>query len=387
MTKARRAHGEGSIYKRESDGRWVAQIPYVDQSGRTRRKWIYGSTEREVLRKKKAVERGIAEGRPVPSERQTVESYLAWYVANVLPKSGIKPSTAEQYEWTLNHYVVPALGGVKLANLGPSHIERMQADMITRGLSASTVRSARAVLSRALGYAEQTERVSRNMVKLVPAPPKRASRTDDALTTDEAKSLLKAIEGYRLEALVVVALGMGLRRGEALGLKWENIDFDGRLLSVEGTLKRRKGGGYFVDSPKTPGSRRRVPLPNLCAQALERRRNDQTAERLVAGALWNEQGFVFTTPTGTPLDGDNVYKQFQVMCLEAGIPKRRFHALRHSTAMVLYEQRVPLEQISEILGHSSLAITKDIYLNLRPEMLRPGADAMDRALLNDGAGA
>jgi integrase len=158
-----------------------------------------------------------------------------------------------------------------------------------------------------------------------------------------------------------------------------DIDLDEGLLSVTGTLKRMPAG-LVVETPKTPRSAATIPLPRSCMAALVKQRELQEAERQVAGSRWHETGFVFTTPIGTPVDPDNLTKFHYWVCEQAGIGRRRFHALRHTTATLLHQQGVPLEVISATLRHASLAITQDIYVSFRPRVERRGADAMDRLL-------
>jgi integrase len=367
------------VYQRK-DGRWVGELDLGASGGQRRRKTFYGRTQGEVIAKVRTAQSTVAKGLPLPAERQTIEGYLAWYTETVLPTPRMKESTAVQYRQIIDAYINPHIGKVRLARLAPSHVHELQTALAKQGLGPSTIRYARAVLSGALRHAERHDLVGRNVVRLVDAPPKTAPLTDDTLTQAEAVKLLKGIEGHRLEALVTVALSIGLRRGEALALRWSDVDVQRKVLTVPGTLKRRPGGGLYVDRPKTAASAATVPLPDRCLKALARHRKVQAEERLAAGPLWHDEGFIFTTPIGTPIDGSNALKIFYGMCDLAGVPRRRFHALRHSAATLMWEQGVPLDVISATLRHSGLSITKDTYIAFRPEVMRTGADAMDRAL-------
>jgi len=375
----RRGHGEGSVYKRK-DGRWAAAVDVDSSSGTRQRKTVYGRTQSEVIEKLRTARTSLASGLPLPGERQTVRGYLAWYSETVLPTPRMKDSTALQYRQVIDHYITPYIGNVRLAKLSAAHVHALQSALSDRGLKPNTIRYARAVLSGALRHAERLDLVARNVVRLVDGPRKTEADTHDTLTLEEAHRLLRGIRGHRLEALVAVALAVGLRRGEALALSWSDIDLDGRTLRVPGTLKRRQGGGLFVDRPKTGRSAATIPLPQTSVIALTQHRRRQSEERLAAGPLWHDDGYVFTTPIGTPIDGSNALKQFYGMCDDAGVRRRRFHSLRHSAATLMWEQGVPLDVISATLRHSGLSITKDIYVAFRPDVMRSGADAMDRAL-------
>lgn len=219
------------------------------------------------------------------------------------------------------------------------------------------------------------------------------------LDAEQAKKLLLHIEGDRLEGLVTVALAVGLRQGEALGLTWDAIDLDTGSLAVRQSLQRIDGEYQYLP-PKTTKSRRTIPLPAVVIQALRRHRTHQLEERLRLGKKWDDHGLVFTGETGQPLYGPNVTRRFQrilsLICDECGrneaghadlqdhafrsLPRMRFHDLRHSCASLLLAQGVPLSTIQEVLGHSSFAFTRDVYAHLSEELKRDAASAMDVAL-------
>jgi integrase len=154
-----------------------------------------------------------------------------------------------------------------------------------------------------------------------------------------------------------------------------------RTIRVTGTLKRRTGHGLVRDTPKTEHANRVVPLPAFSVTSLRSHRQTQRKERLRAGSMWQDTGYVFTSPIGTPLDPANVNKDFRALCETAKITPRRFHALRHSAATLMLANGASLEVISKTLGHAGLSITADIYARVAPKLQKQVADAMDRALL------
>jgi integrase len=375
---SRRGHGEGSIHKR-NDGRWCGVVDLGWENGKRKRKYVYGETRRAVAEKMVAAQRAKDQGLPLPDERRTTGQYLEWWIAEVVPGT-VKARTAEGYAGIVNRYLVPQLGTVRLTRLGPEHVQEMMRALEERGLSPRTRQYARAVLRRALGHAERWGIVVRNAAALVDSPKLPPPRTDDALDIADAKALLTAAHGDRLEALVTLALSVGLRKGEALGLKWDAVDLDAGFLRVAASLDRVRGKGLVLSEPKTARSRRAIPLPEACAEALRGHRFRQIGERLRAGDSWQDDGFVFTTPLGAPLDPRNVTRWFHALAQRAGLGKWRFHALRHSAATLMLAQGVPLEVISRTLGHAGYAITADVYAHVGVELLRGGAEAMDRAL-------
>ncbi|MGH9214908.1 MAG: tyrosine-type recombinase/integrase [Acidimicrobiales bacterium] len=367
---SRRGRGEGSVYQR-ADGRWVASVEAgLDRDGRRRRPRAVRRTKREALAALDELRRQADQG-VTPERTQSVGEFLEWWLATVVPDT-VKPSTVDGYERIVKLYIAPHVGRVKLAKLTPQHVKSMLRAMETDGLSPRTRQFARAVLRRALRWAEQNGLVLRNVAALVDGPRKTGTKLDDTLDAAGAAAVIDAAAGDRLEALAVVVLRLGLRKGEALALRWDDIDLDAGTLIVRGTLKRRRRGGLYVDTTKTDAGMRELPLVAGTAEALREHRRRQ-AERLALGPLWVDSGHVFTSATGTPLDPRNANRWWSAICERAGVGHRRFHAARHTAATLLLDQGVPLEVVSAVLGHAGLAITADVYAKV-------GMDAKRRAL-------
>lgn len=367
----RRGTGEGSVYQR-ADGRWVASVEAgMDRDGRRRRPRAVRRTKREALAALDDLRRQADQG-VTPERTQSVGEFLEWWLAAVVPDT-VRPSTVDAYADVVRLYIAPHVGRVKLAKLSPQHVKSMLRAMETDGLSPRTRQYARAVLRRALRWAEQHGLVVRNVAALVDGPRKTGTKLDDTLDAAGAAAVIAAAAGDRLEALAVVVLRLGLRKGESLALRWDDIDLDAGTLAVRGTLKRRRGGGLYVDTTKTDAGMRQLPLVAGTAEALREHRRRQATERLALGPLWTDTGHVFTTATGTPLDPRNVNRWWSALCERAGLGHRRFHAARHTAATLLLDQGVPLEVVSAVLGHAGLAITADVYAKV-------GMDAKRRAL-------
>jgi integrase len=256
----------------------------------------------------------------------------------------------------------------------------MLRDMEQRGLSPRTRRLTRTILRRALTTAERFGHVTRNVASLTEPPKVGSTKLDDSLTLEQAKAVLDTVQDDRFAALAEIVLALGLRKGEVLALRWQDVDFEHSTITVSGTMKSRKGGGWYVDLPKTKKSERVLPLVDRVRRALTERAHIQVAERERAGADWQEHGFVFTTRNGTPINEWNAYRWWRRLTEKAGIGPRRFHASRHTTATLLHEQGVPLEVISALLGHSSLAITADIYTDIGLKAKREAAERIGAAL-------
>lgn len=236
-----------------------------------------------------------------------------------------------------------------------------------------------AILRRALVTVERWGLASRNVAKLVD-PPRIPRHEIRPLTPEQARLLLDAAVGDRLEALYVTALATGLRQGELLGLRWEDVDLDARkTMRVSHSLARVKGKLELLE-PKTERSRRTVVLPEVAVTALRAHRTRQRMERLVAGSRWVDTGHVFATSVGTALDAATVTRSFQRALDRAGLPHSRFHDLRHAAATFLLAQGFTLEDVKNLLGHSSIVLTSNTYGHVLEQRQREVAGAMDAVL-------
>jgi integrase len=281
--------------------------------------------------------------------------------------------------WHLTtRHLIPNLDRVPLEKLSPEHVQALLRAKAEEGLAPRTVHHLRALLRIALNRAMRWGLVFRNAAALADSP--RIERFEvRMLTPEDAKQLLGAAENDRLAALYSVALALGLRQGEALGLSWKDIDFQSRRLHVRHGLQRIAGQLRLVE-PKTRQSRRTIALPTVVIDALQHHKARQSQERLLAGTRWHETGLVFTSTIGTPIEVGNLRRQFWRVLEKAGLPRMRFHDLRHSCASLLLVQGVPARVVMETLGHSNISITMDTYTHVLPELQRQAADAMDRAL-------
>lgn len=370
------ANGEGSIGQRK-DGLWQARLSLPDG----KRKYFYGRTRQEVSRKLAAARRDRDRGLPVVTdERLTVERYLTQWLERMKPPR-VRPSTHRRYTQLLAH-VIRAHGSERLTLLTAHQLTSLYAQLQRprsdggAGLSASTAHHVHTVLHGALADAVKLDLAPINVSERVNAPKLRRS-TIDPYTRQEADRLLDAARGDRLEALYVLAVLTGMRLGELLALTWRQIDLDspraladGPTLQVVASLTRSAEGRWQVGEPKTRASRRRIRLIPRARLALIRHQARQRAEReaLIAAAgarVWQESDLVFTNIVGGLLDEGNVAKHSYAPLLQrAGLPYRRFHALRHTCATLLVADGVPLQKVSALLGHASISITSDLYAHI-----------------------
>jgi integrase len=349
--------------------------------GRRHRKTVYGQTEREVRDKlgtlRTTRERGI--DLLVPS--LTVGQWLDAWLAEIKSFDGTRPRTLTLYQGLAERYVKPVIGDVRLDKLTPAHVQRLVTEtrngQTSRGTapSASTLRHVYKLIRNALGGAHRMELVPRNVAIQVKAPPLARERRP-LLSLADAKNLLQVIEGERLEALYVLALTTGLRRGELVALRWDDINFRSRQLHVRRAMQR-VDGKLQITEPKTSSSLRTVVLPKLAVRYLQEHKLRQDVERRALGDAWQEQGLVFPSSIGTPIEPRNVNRRWDELRKTAGLDWLRLHDLRHGCATFLLAQGVSARAIMEVLGHAEIGVTMNTYTHVLPELRQEAADAID----------
>ena len=370
--KTKRGNNEGSIYQRASDGLWTCQITLPD----AKRKYIYGKTRKEVAEKLPAVLGDAQLGIPVPTGRRTLGQFLdRWLEDAVKRKNAYK--TYESYRSIVRTHITPALGARPLASLTAQDVQRFLSEK-GKTASPSMVKHCRDVLRIALGQAKRWRLVAYNAAADT-EPPRVSKRQIRALPREDANAILAAVAGTRMEIPVTVALTLGLRRGEMLGLRWADVDLDAATLCVRFQLQRHDGAWVFV-LPKSEEGRRTLPLPPSLVAALRTHRSRQIEERLQAGPRWQDHDLVFPTEIGTPQDGMNLTHRFQDRLRRAGVPPMRFHDLRHGAATLLLASGFTLKEVQEILGHSTFRMTADTYAHLSQDVRRDWAERMERTM-------
>ncbi len=355
----------GAVVKRGRTYSFVLPLDRDPETGRKRQKWVGGFTT------KKACESALGEalGRvhagtfAADSGRLTVAEYAKDWLAAVEPT--IRPSTFTSYRSVMDHYVVPRLGTVRLSALTPAQLGRFYAELGASGgkrggpLSPTTVRYAHTVFGKALQDAVGWGLVARNAARAA-KPPRKASTDMQVWSPEEARRFVELVQNDRLYALWFLLLTTGMRRGEAVGLRWSDVDLDGGVLSVRRAIASVDGVA-LESEPKTAKGRRAIALDPATVDALRSHRERQAAERALVGDGWAESGAVFTYPDGRTLHPDHVMVVFQRLIAGAGLPRIRLHDLRHTAATLALAAGVHPKVVQERLGHSSIGITLDTY--------------------------
>ncbi len=374
--RRRRPRGEGSIYH-TADGRWRGAIVAVDADGRHTRHVVSGQSQAIVRERLRDLRRRLEDtGRP--TARTTVADYLAGWLA--AEEGRVRSASWRARAQHCRDWLIPELGHIPLADLRPSDVDRLMTTVLSRGRSGVTARGIRGTLRRALGDAQRDELIVRNVAALS-RPPAVARREMHVLTAEETRALLE--DDGDLAPLFAVAATTGLRQGEVLGLTWADVELEGPAptLTVRHSMARIRGGGWGLAETKTPRSRRTLELGPTTVRALRRQRARQAAQRLAAGELWQDRdGLVFTDALGRSLRSWTVDREFHATLARLGLPRVRFHDLRHGVASLMLAQGVPLKLVSDALGHSTIAITADVYAHMDRAQKREAANAIERAL-------
>lgn len=385
---ARRGNGEGTITKRK-DGRWEAKYTVYTPSGK-KRKAVYAKTRREAAAKLAEAMGSAARGIVFDSRNATVGEYLERWLDDV-----VKPNTAHRtystHRQQIDSHIAPTVGGIKLEALRKAHIDGLYARLLAErpagsGLAPSSVRRVHAVLHGALEEAVRGDLIPRNPAAHANKPKVRHAELErEPLDTEQADAFLAAAEEDRYEALYVLCLQCALRQGEALALKWADINLDIGSAYIIRQLQRRRGengqpGRLEFYEPKN-ASLRKVGLPQRSVSALRIHRKRQAEEKLQAGSLYSDQGLVFANGTGGPLDAQNVVnRHFKPLLQKADLPPIRFHDLRHSCLSLLAQKGVPIRDLQALAGHASAAFTLQRYTHHYGTSAAHTATAMDEVL-------
>lgn len=362
-SKQKRSNGDGSLYRRR-DGRWVGAFYAPTVSGGSRRVVVYGKTRDEARDKLNKAQQDARAGIPVPDEVWKLGPYLEYWLENIV-KQNRRPATYTLYEMNIRLYLTPGLGNQKLTTLSVATVQRFFNQRLEKGDSVRKVQVMRTVLSAALTRAVREELISRNVARLVELPEWRPGAVRP-WTADEARQFLGACKPDPLYTAFVLLLLYGLRRGEVLGLRWQDIDFEAGTIRVEQQVQR-VGGEMHIGPVKTQAGHRNLPLLPLARQALEAQAEAQARYRAEMGSAWPDTDLVFTTKTGRPVEPRNFVRSFRRICDANDIRLIKVHHVRHTVASLLKALGVPARDAQIILGHSRLAVTLEVYTHTDDE--------------------
>ena len=366
----KRANGEGSIWKRK-DGRWCASIVWDGE-----RKYFYAASRMDVtIRLNKALEQRAA-GLAAATTSTTIAEFFRQWIDDIKPT--IRYSTWFRYKRLLELHALPHIGVITLAELRPQHLQRLYAKSLEDGMSPTSVHHLHAVLHKLLGAAQRWDIVARNIADLVDAPRIRRKEVV-TLSQVEVRRLLSSVAEPRLRAFLTLAVTTGMRQGELLGLNWSDVSFENRTIAVRSNRAYTESG-YAISQVKTMHSRRLVQLSDSALRALSSHQQKQHEQSLLLGDAWTDSGLVFTNDHGGLWNHVNVRHAFERVLREATLPRIRIHDLRHTAATLLLERGVHPKIVSEMLGHSTIAITLDTYSHVTTSLQQAAAHMMDEII-------
>jgi integrase len=376
----RGANGRSTIVKQD-DGRWHGFVSMGAKGDGSRdRRHVSAATRAAVVEKVKSLEAKRDAGMVSASGKSMfVDEWLDYWAENIASVR-VRARTLATYRTMIRLHLNPYIGKRRLDQLQPEHLEQTYKQLLGKGLSPASVLRVHRMLHRALKIAMQRDRVARNVATLVEPPRQERPKTPEPLDVEECKRVLAAAEGLRNSARWTVALALGLRQSEALALQWKDIDFDRGTLSVRRGLHRVPGEGLVFTEPKTDRSRRTIAVPAPLIEALRRQRVAQNEERLVAGTEWDDWDLVFAQPNGRPLDKHSDYEAWIKLLNRAKVRHIRLHDGRHTAATLLLTAGVHPRVVMELLGHSQMRTTTDIYSHVMPALAQEAADRMAKTL-------
>jgi len=383
----------GSVYKRKGKDDVVYYDVVFDLgrdpvTGKRKQKWLRGFRTRKEA--EKALANAIAEverGTYIDPAKMTVAEYLRWWLEQAAAK--LAPSTYRCYQVAVEKHIIPYLGNIPLHKLQPLHVqEYYEKDLkegrrdtkksLPRSLSPTTVNMHHRILHRALAQAVKWRLIPANPCDAVD-PPRPEKKMPPVVPVEKVLALLDTIAETPYHTPAVLALTCGLRMGEALGLRWEDVDFRNRRLSIRQILYQRKPGEPIFKAPKTAGSSRVVVPPQATFDALKTHRKRQLEWKLAAGPAWEETGLVCTMQDGNPINPPTLASWFRAQAYRRGL-EISFHDLRHLCATYLLQLGVHPKVAAEMLGHSTVKLTLDTYSHVTPTMQQEAADKLDGLL-------
>lgn len=382
---SRRAADEGSIYPiRDKDGktvRWGGSIEVGYTNGKRKRKKVERKTRREVADALASLKTQHAHGVDLASKQPTVKEFCTPWLENTFSMRA-KPKSIETYRQMFEYRIFKRFGDVRIRKVTHRQTQAFISEMHRAGVADKTCALVRAAGRQAWKSAMREGLVDSNPWNdlILPSGNVKVMTT---LTVAEAHALLRAMRGERLEVAIRLMLSLGLRRGEVCGLRWDkDVDLVTGTLTVHGTLQYVRGRGLLWGTPKTKSSERTFKLPPSLLAALTWHRQQQEQERRMMGKLWTDSGYVFVAvTTGGPMNSNNLYDAFKRAAKNAGLPESASpHTLRHSCASFLHAEGASLKNISVYLGHSSTAITSQVYVHLFQSELDESAAMMDELL-------
>ncbi len=383
---SRRGHNDGSIYWVESKNRYVASVVIgTGRNGRPLRRTALARTQVEAREKLRRLKEAAEQGTTASGDL-TLRQYLDQWVEEVLPSLRKSANTVANYTWAVRKHLVPAIGARRLRDLTPDDVEDAFRSMARDGLGRSSVRVVRIVLAEALTHAQRRGVLGRNVARLALLPPsaKRQARPRRSLTPEEARALVVALKGHRLEAMWLCGLTLGLRPGELAGLLWSGVDLDQGVLRITGS-RIFENGEMRIGGTKTKKAVRSLKMPEFLVESFLRHRERQDAERRAAGERFVDNDLVFCTRMGSMLDPSNLRATLARLAHKAGIVHFVPYEMRHTATSLLSDAGLSIEEIADLLGHTTTRMVEQVYRHRIRKVISVGPSPMEGLVRGEAA--
>jgi integrase len=370
----KRASGEGTIYER--NGRWYGSVQINGD-----RRWLSGKDRKTVVAQIAECRQQAERGMLPPREKLTIEQFCERWLADVVIPARRK-NTSRTYAKILRNHAYPGVGNIKLRDLRPAHLARLNNEVRAKGVSESTVRQVHTTLQTALAQAVEWGEIPTNVAERI-TPPRRDTREMRPLTREEAQILRRSADERSdpLAPLWRFLIDTGCRIGEALAVRWEDLDLLAGRVKIRRTLVDiDRGGAPTFGEPKTSKGQRSITLMPSTVAALRAHRLRQHEHRLRLGPDWPDYDLVFCTSVGTALYRMNAHRALKQALRRAGLPDIRLHDLRHTCATLLLEAGENPRVVADRLGHSDVALTLRLYAHVTENMEAGAADRLARVL-------
>jgi len=367
-----RANGNGSVYQ-EKSGRWIAALTLTPDAYGKRR------VKRKVLKSKSLANKALIELQIEHSKKaltirsnETVAQFAERWLVEVLPHRGVRPSTLSNYQQMIHYYIKPGLGSKRVSDLKSQHVLNLVNNLRNKGLSTNTVRRARSILHNMLEMAVEEESLSKNPVvrtSFIKKSPGETTRVQKSYSTDEVNRALDVLNESAYEGPFRLMVCLGLRIGEVIGLRWDEVLLEEKQLWVvrtEAHISKPLGDNTWtterIEGPTKSNRKRVLHLTSDQVDFLEKHKKAQARTKFRKGPSWNPHGYVFATENGTPYAANNVRCGLKRVLTKNGLRWIRLHDLRHTAGFLAVEAGVGIEDVQDMLGHASIQITKDVYV-------------------------
>ena len=365
-----RGAGEGSIYKRKSDGRWCGQITIGTdpKTGKQKRKYFYGDKRKDVAKQMAEIKQKLFNGEYNEPSDMKLEAWLTTW--NEGRKSKLTYKTYKSYKTWIDNHLIPDIGDIKLKDLTTRKIQELLNDKLEgkNKLAVISVKNIYVTLNAALKQAVKEGLINKNVAAAAEPPKRQTERKLHTWTKKEVKSFLNVAKDHRYYLLFLIALNTGMRQGEILGLKWEDINYKTKRITVNRQLYRSPEG-LKLKRVKSKAGERVIPINDIMIQQLKKQKNKQEKVAEMINQEYNKLSLININSAGNPISPRNTYRNFKKLVKKADVEDIRFHDLRHTFSTLFLQNKGNPKALQRILGHASISTTLDIYSHVTDEML------------------